>query len=73
MCMCCDRTVKSVCLKEGKIEIHFKPALSKAAKDEKIQKAYNVLTRAYCNKDVDMTGLAEAMEEAIGYLGEALE
>lgn len=51
----------------------FKPALPKSAKDAKIQKAYNVLTRAYLRYDTDEDDLAEAMEEAIGYLGEVLE
>jgi hypothetical protein len=65
--------VKTVRFTEGEIEIDFKPALTKTAKDAKIQKAYNVLTKAYCNPDVKMADLAEAMEEAIGYLGEVLE
>lgn len=51
----------------------FKSALPKAAKDDKIQKAYNVLTKALFNKDFDEDDLASAMEEAIGYLGEVLE
>lgn len=53
----------------------FKAALPKAAKDAKIQKAYNVLTEAYINADseTDIEDLCDAMEEAIGYLGEVLE
>ena len=51
----------------------FKSALPKAAKDAKIQKAYNVLTKALFNKYFDEDDLASAMEEAIGYLGEVLE
>ena len=47
----------------------FKEALPKAAKDAKIQKAYNVLTKAYCNTSATMSELECAMEEAIGYLG----
>lgn len=73
MCMFCDRQVKTVKLTEGEIEIQFKPALPKSAKNAKIQKAYNVLTRAYCNSGVTMIELNLAVEEAIRYLGEVLE
>ena len=62
-------SLDSACMEE----IKFKPALSKADKDAKIQKAYNVLTKALFRKDTDEDDLAEAMEEAIRYLGEVLE
>ena len=58
---------------DGENKIQFKAALPKAAKDAKIQKAYNVLTKAYCNSNATMPELECAMEEAIGYLGEVLE
>ena len=51
----------------------FKPALPKSAKDAKIQKAYNVLTKAFCRYDSDEGDLADAMGEAIRTLGEVLE
>lgn len=51
----------------------FKPALSKSAKDAKIQKAYNVLTKAYCRYDTNEDDLVDAMGEAIRTLGEVLE
>ena len=51
----------------------FKAALPKAAKDAKIQKAYNILTKAVLDKDAETYDLVVAMEEAIGYLGEVLE
>lgn len=73
MCMFCDKCVKNVTINSNEIEIQFKPALSKSAKDDKIQKAYNVLTKAFCRYDSDECDLADAMEEAIGYLGEVLE
>ena len=56
-----------------KIQLKFKPALTKAAKDDKIQKAYNVLTKEYCRKEGTDEDLVYAVEEAIGYLGEVLE
>ena len=56
-----------------KIEIEFKEALPKSAKDAKIQKAYNVLTREYFRKEGTDEDLVHAVEEALGYLGEVLE
>ena len=73
MCMYCDRSIKNVKLTESEIEIEFKAALPRAAKDDKIEKAYIALTKAYCKKDVDRSELTWAVEEAIGYLGEVLE
>ena len=52
---------------------NFKPALPKSAKDAKIQKAYNVLTKAYCRYDTNEDDFVDAMGEAIRYLGEVLE
>lgn len=57
---------------DGDDKPKFKEALPKAAKDAKIQKAYNVLTKAYCNSNATMPELECAMEEAIGYLAEVL-
>lgn len=54
-------------------DIQFKPALPKADKDAKIQKAYNVLTKAYCRYDTNEDDLVDAMGEAIRTLGEVLE
>ena len=54
-------------------DLCFKPAITKASKDDKIQKAYNVLTKAYCNEYSLGSDLHEALQEAIGYLGEVLE
>lgn len=73
MCMYCNRQAKTVKLTESEIEIQFKPALSKADKDAKIQKAYNVLTKAFCKKDGEFEDFIDATAEAIGYLGEVLE
>lgn len=55
-------------------DLKFKPALSKSAKDAKIQKAYNVLTKSlFTYNGNDEGGLIEAMEEAVGYLAEVVE
>lgn len=37
-----------------------------------VEKAYKILTKAYFDNNTDLTGAHIAMEEAIGYLGEAL-
>ena len=37
-----------------------------------VEKAYEILTKAHFDNDTDLTGAHIAMEEAIGYLGEAL-
>ena len=60
-------------MEDSEIRIKFKPALPIAAKDEKIQKAYNALTKEYCNSGGTMADLEHAVEKAIGYLGEVLE
>lgn len=58
---------------QDKVKIQLKEALPKSAKDAKIQKAYNVLTKAYCRYDTNEDDLAYAMGEAIRTLGEVLE
>ena len=58
---------------DGKVQLKFKEALPKSAKDAKIQKAYNVLTKAYCRYDTNEDDLVDAMGEAIRTLGEVLE
>lgn len=57
----------------GKVQLKLKEALPKSGKDAKIQKAYNVLTKAYCRYDTNEDDLADAMGEAIRTLGEVLE
>lgn len=37
-----------------------------------VARAYDILTKAHFDDDTDLTGAHIAMEEAIGYLGEAL-
>lgn len=37
-----------------------------------VEKAYKILTKAHFDDDTDLTGAHIAMEEAIGFLGEAL-
>lgn len=54
-------------------DLKFKPALPKSAKDAKIQKAYNVLSREYFRKEGTDEDLVYAVEEALGYLAEVLE
>ena len=73
MCKCCEKQIKTILFTNDKIEVEFKPALPKAAKDAKIQKAYNVLTKTLLDKDADTYDLENAMHDAIGYLGEVLE
>ena len=65
----CDPTVDL----DDVVKIEFKSAITKASKDDKIQKAYNALTRVYCKDEADDSEIAYALQEAIGYLGEVLE